>query len=335
MSYKITDIANLLGCEIKGKQDLVVKGLAPFFQAKEDELTFAADEKFLHKIGETKAEVIIVPDINLPEDLGKTYLVAKDDPRRLMPLLLNFFKKPRKKIEKPIEDSAIIGKNVEIGPHVYIGHDVRIGENTIIYPNVTICEGVKIGKDSIIYPNVTIREFCILGERNIIQSGAVIGSDGFGFVKVNGNNQKIEQIGRVIIEDDVEVGANTTIDRGAIGDTVIKQYSKFDNLVQIAHNVIIGENFLSASQTGIAGSTEIGPNVTMGGKTGVGGHIKIAGNNMFAGGSVITGTIKEENKVFGGNPIVHLNDELKIRASIKKLPDLIKKVKLLEKKLDK
>lgn len=335
MSYKITDVANLLNCEIMGDENLLVKGLSPFFQSKEDELTFAADEKFIHKISEIKARVIIVPDIKLPENSGKTFLVAKKNPRELMPLLLDFFKKPRKKMEKLIEDSAKIGSNVEIAPNAYIGHDVEIGSNTIIYPNVTICEGVKIGKDSIIYPNVTIREFCEIGERNIIQSGAVIGGDGFGFVKVNGNNIKIDQIGRVILEDDVEIGSNTTIDRGTIGDTRIKRYSKLDNLIQIGHNVILGENFLSASQTGIAGSTEIGDNVTIGGQSGIAGHIKIAKNNMFAARSAVTGNIKDENQVLAGFPIVNLREDMKIRASLKKLPEAIKKINKLEKSLEK
>lgn len=335
MGYKITDVANLLNCEIRGDESLLIKGLSPFFQSKEDELTFAVDEKFINKISEIKAKVIIVPDIKLPENLGKTFLITKKNPRELMPLLLEFFKKPRKKMEKLIEDSAKIGINVEIAPNVYIGHDVEIGSNTIIYPNVTVCEGSKIGKDSIIYPNVTIREFCELGERNIIQSGAVIGGDGFGFVKVNGNNMKIDQIGRVILEDDVEIGSNTTIDRGTIGDTIIKRYSKLDNLIQIGHNVILGKNFLSASQTGIAGSAEVGENVTIGGQSGIGGHIKIAKNNMFAGRSVVTGNIKNENQILAGFPIVDLKEDMKIRASLKKLPEVIKKLKKIERDLKK
>ena len=334
MSYKISEIASLLESEIKGDKNLVVRALSPFFQAKEDELTFAADEKFLHKLNETKAKVIVVPDIPLPENIGKTYIVTKMEPRKLMPKLLAHFKKQLKKIEKPIEDSAIIAPTAEIGPHVYIGHDVKIGENVKIYPNVTICEGVIIGDDSIIYPNVTVREFCEIGKRVVLQPGAVIGADGFGFVKVNGNNAKIEQIGRVILEDDVEVGANTTIDRGAIGDTVVKKFTKLDNLIQIGHNVIIGENFLMASQSGIAGSTEIGNNVTIGGQVGVGGHITIGDNVMIAAKSGITGNIKS-NQVLGGHPIVSLQENLKIQAGMKKLPELLKRVKKLEQDLEK
>lgn len=334
MEYKISDVANLLGCEIKGDKNLLVKGLAPFFQAEEDELTFASDEKFLHKLNETKAKVVIVPNIELPE-IGKTYLLANQDPRKLMPLLLNFFKRKTKKMEKSIEDSAKIGENVEIAPHTYVGHEVEIGDNTKIYPNVTICEGVKIGKDCIIYPNVTIREFCEIGDRVILQPGVVIGGDGYGFVKVNGNNIKIEQIGKVIIEDDVEIGANTTVDRGAIGNTVIKRYAKLDNLIQIAHNVVLGKNFLAASQVGIAGSTEVGDNVTFGGQVGVAGHIKIASGTTVAAKGGITGTIKEENQVLGGYPLLPLKDDMKVKASLKKLPELLKRIKTLEKELEK
>lgn len=327
--YNINEVASLLEGEIRGDKNLTIKGLSPFFQAKEDELTFASEEKFLHKLGETKAKVVIVPDVPLPE-IGKTYIVTSVEPRKLMPKLLAFFKKPVKKIEKPIEDSAIIDESAEIAPFVYIGHDVVIGKNVKIYPHVTICQGVTIGDDSIIYSNVTIREFCELGKRNIIQPGAVIGADGFGFVKVNGNNMKIDQIGRVVLEDDVEVGANTTIDRGAIGDTLVKKFTKLDNLIQIGHNVRVGENFLMASQSGIAGSAEIGNNVTIGGQVGVGGHIKVGNNVMVAGKSAIIGNVKD-NQILGGHPIMPLKENLKLQASMKKLPELLKRVKNLEK----
>ena len=179
-------------------------------------------------------------------------------------------------------DSSKIGKNVKLAPNVYVGHDVEIGDNVVIYPNVTICEGVKIGEGTIIYSNVSIREFCEIGKNCVFQPGCVIGSDGFGFIKINGNNTKIDQIGHVVIEDNVEIGANTTVDRGTIGNTVIKKYTKIDNLVQIAHNDIIGENCLLVSQVGIAGSVEVGNNTTLAGQTGVAGHLKIGNNVVIA-----------------------------------------------------
>lgn len=332
MKYSIKDLVNLLECEIKGDLSLeYVSGLAPFFQAQEENVTFASDEKFLKKLNETKAKVILVPDIPLP-NIGKMYLVVKENPRTLMPKLLNFFKRETKPFEKMIEDSSKIGKNVRLAPNVYIGHDTIIGDNVVIYPNVTIGEGATIGEGTIIYSNVTVREFCKIGKNCVIQPGAVIGSDGFGFVKVNGNNTKIDQIGSVIIEDNVEIGANTTVDRGAIGDTIIKKYTKIDNLVQIAHNDIIGENCLIISQVGIAGSVEVGNNTTLAGQVGVAGHLKIGNNVVIAAKSGVAGNVAD-NQILSGYPLMDHREDLKVKISMKKVPELIKKVRELEKKL--
>lgn len=329
MSYKIDDIVTLLNAEYRGEKIEEISGLSSFFHADEKSLTFAADEKFLKSISKTAAKVIIVPDIDLPLNIGKSYIVVRENPRIIMPKLLKFFKKTLKNFEKMIEDSAKIGNNCKIGPNVYIGHDVEIGDNVIIYPNVTIGEGSKIGDDTIIYSNVSVREFVRIGKCCTIQPGAVIGSDGFGFIKIDGNNQKIEQIGSVIIEDNVEIGANTTIDRGAIGDTIIKKYTKIDNLVQIAHNDVIGENCLIISQVGIAGSTTIGNNVTLAGQVGVGGHIMIGDNVTIAAKSGVSGNV-ESNQILSGYPLVEHKEDLKIKVSLKKLPELLKRVKKLE-----
>lgn len=332
MKYSINDLINLLGCEIKGDLSLeYVSGLAPFFQAQEENVTFASDEKFLKKLNETKAKVVLVPDIPLP-NIGKMYLVVKENPRTLMPKLLNFFKRETKPFEKMIEDSSNIGNNVRLAPNVYIGHDTVIGDNVVIYPNVTIGEGVEIGEGTVIYSNVTVREFCKIGKNCVIQPGAVIGSDGFGFVKVNGNNTKIDQIGGVVIEDNVEIGANTTIDRGAIGDTIIKKYTKIDNLVQIAHNDIIGENCLIVSQVGIAGSVEVGNNTTLAGQVGVAGHLKIGSNVVIAAKSGVAGNVAD-NQILSGYPLMDHREDLKVKISMKKVPELIKKVRDIEKKL--
>ena len=332
MTYKIDKLISLLECEVKGDAKVNITGLSPFFQAQEGDITFASDEKVLKKLNETKASVVIVPaGIELPEN-GKTYLLVTSNPRVLMPKLLNFLKRKTKRMEKMIEDSAVIGEETTVAMNSYIGHDVKLGKNVTIYPNVTICEGVEIGDNTTVYPNVTIREFCKIGKECVIQPGAVIGSDGFGFVKVNGNNTKIDQIGSVIIEDFVEIGANTTIDRGTIGDTVIKKYTKIDNLVQIAHNDIIGENCLIISQVGIAGSTEVGDNTTLGGQVGIGGHIKIGSNVMIGAKSGVTGNV-DDNQILAGHPLMNLKDDLKVKAVQKKLPELLKRVKELEKKI--
>ena len=306
MEYKVTDIITLLNAEYKGEVIENVSKLSPFFHSDEKSLTFAADEKFLKNLAQTRAKVI-------------------------MPKLLHFFSRTLKKIEKMREDSAKVGENVDIAPNVYIGHDVVIGNNVKIFPNVTIGEGVKIGDGTVIYSNVTIREFVEIGKNCVIQPGAVIGSDGFGFVKVNGNNTKIDQIGTVIVEDEVEIGANTTIDRGAIGDTIIKKYTKIDNLVQIAHNDIIGENCLIISQVGIAGSTIVGNNVTLAGQVGVAGHLEIGDNTMIGAQSGVPGNV-EANKILSGHPLVDHREDMKIRVAMKKLPELLKRVKALEEK---
>ena len=313
MEYRVTDIITLLNAEYKGEVIEKVSKLSPFFHSDEKSLTFAADEKFLKNLSQTKAKVIIVPDINLPLIEGKGYIVVKDSPRVIMPKLLHFFSRTLKKIEKMREDTA------------------KIGDNVKIFPNVTIGEGAIIGEGTVIYSNVSIREFVEIGKNCVIQPGAVIGSDGFGFVKVNGNNTKIDQIGTVIVEDEVEIGANTTIDRGAIGDTIIKKYTKIDNLVQIAHNDIIGENCLIVSQVGIAGSTTIGNNVTLAGQVGVAGHLEIGDNTVIGAQSGIAGNV-EANKILSGHPLVDHREDMKIRVAMKKLPELLKRVKALEEK---
>ena len=331
ISYKIADLVAILDCKVKGEiSSEEVSGLTPFFQSKEDTVTFAENEKFLKKLHETKARFIIVPDIPVPDDLGKTYLVVNGNPRELMPKILGFFKRKAKPFSKLIEDSAQFGENVNIAPNAYIGHDVVLGDNVTIYPNATIGEGVTIGDNTIIYSNAVVREFCKIGKNCVLNPGCIIGGDGFGFVKIGGNNTKIEQIGAVELEDFVEVGSNSTIDRGAIGNTIIKKYTKIDNLVQVAHNVIIGENSLIISQVGISGSTEIGNNVTLAGQSGVAGHVKIGNNVMIGGRGAVTGNVLD-NQVLTGFPLVPLKDDLKIRASLKKLPEALKKIKELEK----
>lgn len=328
--YHIDEISKIINGKIIGENSLEFSKLSPFFEANEGDLTFAADESMLKDIMKTKAKAVIVPNMeNFPE--GKTYIVLDQNPRNVLPILLNYFKPKTQKMEKQIEDSAKIGENVSIGLNSYIGHNVEIGENTIIYPNVTILEGVKIGKNSIIYPNAVIREFCELGENVILQPGAVIGADGFGFIKdKNGNNVKIEQIGNVIIENDVEIGANSCVDRGAIGSTMVKRGTKIDNLVHIAHNDIIGENCFIIALTGVSGSVEVGDNTVLAGQVGVAGHLKIGSNVVVAAKSGITNDIPDGSKMSGYPLRPHMED-LRIKMSMGKLPDLIKRVKTLEK----
>lgn len=328
--YSIKEISNLINGTIIGDDNLEFSKLSPFFEAAEEDITFAADESMTKNILGTKAKVVIVPKMDkLPKE--KTYIVLEQNPRNVLPLLLNHFKVKTKKIEKQIEDSAQISENVTIDLNSYIGHDVKIGENSVIYPNVTILEGTEIGKNCIIYPNAVVREFCILGDNVILQPGSVIGADGFGFIKdKNGNNMKIEQIGNVIIEDNVEIGANSCVDRGAIGSTRVKKGTKIDNLVHIAHNDIIGENCFIIALTGISGSVEVGDNTVLAGQVGVAGHLKIGSNVVVAAKSGITNDIPDNSKMSGYPLRPHMED-LRIKMSLGKVPELIKKVRELEK----
>ena len=312
--YNIKEIAGLIKGEIKGNDNLVFTRLSPFFHATKDEITFAADEKMLKNIDKCNAGAIIVPFVEgLPET--KNYIMVKENPRGIMPILLNYFKPKTKKIEKKIEESSQINETANIAiANTYIGHNVKIGKNVIIYPNVTICEGVEVGDSTIVYPNVTIREFSKIGKNCILQPGAVIGSDGFGFIKVNGHNVKIDQIGNVIIEDEVEIGANTCIDRGTIGDTIVKKGTKIDNLVHIAHNDIIGNN------------------TTLEGQVGVAGHLKIGSNVVIAAKSGVTNDVVDGKKM-SGFPLREHMEDLRVKMSMGKVPELLKIVKKLEKEL--
>ena len=312
--YNIKEIAKLIKGEIKGNDNLSFLRLSPFFHATEDEITFAADEKMLKNIDKCNAGAIIVPLMEgLPAD--RTYITVSSNPRELMPILLNYFKPKIQPFQKQREDSAVIDETATVSPiNTYIGHNV-IEDNCIIYSNVTVREFTKIGKGSIIQP------------------GAVIGSDGFGFVKVNGNNIKIEQIGNVIIEEEVEIGANTCVDRGTIGDTIIKKGTKIDNLVHIAHNDIIGENCFIVAQTGISGSVEVGDNTTLAGQVGVAGHLKIGNNVIIAARSGVTNDVPDGSKM-SGYPLREHMEDLRIKMSMGKVPELVKKFKKLEKELE-
>lgn len=331
--YNIKEVAQLISGKIVGNENLIFKRLAPFFYATEDELTFAADEKMLKSIDKCTAGAIIVPPLeNLPKD--RTYIVVEKNPRELMPILLNFFKPKVKPFEKPIEDSAIIDESASVSKiNTYIGHNVKIGKNVVIYPNVSIFEGTEIGDGTIVYSNVTIREFSKIGKKCIFQPGAVIGSDGFGYIKVKGDNVKIEQIGHVILEDEVEIGANTCVDRGAIGDTIIKRGTKIDNLVHIAHNDVIGSNCFIIAQVGISGSVEVGDNTTLAGQVGVAGHLKIGNNVVIAAKSGVTNDVPD-GKQMSGYPLRDHMDDLRVKMSMGKVPELVKRVKKLEKKLE-
>jgi len=328
-------VLEITGGELFGDENIKIKKIAPIDKAENGDITFLANKKYAHLLKDTKASAVIL-DKKI-EDL-KIAQIITDNPYLAYAKLLTFFtKKPftHKGIDKNafVDKTADIADNVTIFPGVYIGKNVKILENCVIYSGVFIGDNSKIGKNCIIYPNVSIYHDTVIGNNVIIHAGTVIGSDGFGFARDGEKYYKIPQIGNVVIEDDVEIGANCTIDRGAIESTVIRKGTKIDNLVQIAHNVEIGENCAIVAQVGISGSTKIGNNVVLAGQVGVAGHLKI-GNNVMVGAKSGIGRNLKDGEIVSGAPAIDHKKWLKWAVSYERLPELIKKVKDLEKKID-
>jgi UDP-3-O-[3-hydroxymyristoyl] glucosamine N-acyltransferase len=331
----ITELAAKLGAEVRGPGDAEIRGVAGIREAREGDVTYLSDQKHKNDLVSCRASAVIIPrDM---QDVGIPAIVVKN-PRYAFALALGIFY-GRPYVPGGISDRAVIGKDVVLGseptihPNAVIADRAKIGSRVTLYPGVYVGSGSIIGDDTLLYPNVSIREGVSLGCRVIIHSGTVIGSDGFGFVTDGGRHHKIPQVGGVIIEDDVEIGANCTIDRATLGNTVIKKGTKLDNMVHIAHNVIIGEHCLLAGQCGVAGSSTIGNYVVMGGKAAISDHVTIGDGVMIAGGSGITRNIPS-GQVIAGYPAIPIKDWLKAQAVLPKLPELKKLVSHLRDRID-
>ena len=310
MKFTSQQIAKLLKGKLEGDKNVELNTFSKIEDAKPNSLSFLANSKYESYIYNTKASVVLVnndfvPKKTLPHNLT---LIKVDNAYESLAVLLNYYNKiepPPEGIESPafVHESAKIGEHVYIGAFSYIAKDVIIGKHVQIHPNCHIGKSTVIGYNSILYPGVKIYDNCQVGNNCMIHSGAVIGSDGFGFAPNNYNQyKKISQIGNVIIKDHVEIGANSTIDRATIGSTIIKKGVKIDNLVQIAHNVEIGENTVIAAQTGIAGSTKIEKDVMIGGQVGINGHIRISKGTKIAAQTGITKSVLKENSTLQGTP---------------------------------
>lgn len=321
-------LAALTGGSIEGDPDVLLKGFATIEKAGKGDLSFIANPKYSHFIHSTKASAVLVSKDFNPDGEFSSTLIRVDDPyvalSRLMRLLEDSKPKP-KGIEQPvyISQDAFIGEGGYLGAFSYIGKNVRIGNNVLIYPQVYIGDNVSIGDNTILYAGVKIYSGCRVGERCIIHSGAVIGSDGFGFAPSNGKYEKIPQIGSVEIQDNVEIGANTTIDRATFGATVIGRGTKLDNLIMVAHNVTIGENNVMAAQSGIAGSTHIGNGNRVGGQCGFSGHISIGDNNEFGAQSGIPKNVGDNQRLMG-YPAVDVKQFARNLVYLKKLETLFR-----------
>ncbi len=341
-SYLLEELAEVVGGKVIGDGGIRIVGVAGIKEAQEGQITFLANPKYESYLSTTAASAVITQGNG---NFGGSVIKVTNPYLAFLKVVTLFSLGPMDRYPRGIHETAVIaesaaiGKEVSIGAYVVIGENVKISRGATILPLACINEDVKIGEDCLIYPHVTIRERCEIGARVIIHSGAVIGSDGFGYAKDGNRHHKIPQIGIVRIEDDVEVGANTTIDRATTGVTLIKRGSKIDNLVQIAHNVIVGENSVLAAQVGVSGSTELGKNVVLAGQAGLVGHIKIGEGAMVGAQGGVTKSIPSDTNV-SGYPAREHSFAKKIYAATTRLPDLLKdfrdlqnRVKALEKGL--
>jgi len=337
MDLKLTEVAQLVDGIIDGDASLIISGVAKIEDAQEGHISFLSNPKYYKFLETTRASAVFVS-----KDFPTTTMtvVRTENPYYAFLTILQKFHPPYNSLTVGIHSSSVIdpsvqlGSDVCIGPLVYIGKNSVIGDRVKIHPGVVIGDDVHVGDETILYPNVSIRERVIVGKRVIIHNGTVLGSDGFGFAREGQSYHKIPQVGIVVIEDDVEIGANCTIDRATLGETRIKRGAKLDNLIQIAHNVVIGENTVIAAQTGISGSTKLGNGVIVGGQVGFVGHIEVGDNTSIGAQSGVSKNLPPDSIYFGypAKPIMQAKRE---EASLRKLPDIIKKMAELEKEIEK
>jgi UDP-3-O-[3-hydroxymyristoyl] glucosamine N-acyltransferase len=334
MPIALKDIAKLVKGKIVGDSNLSISSLAKIDEAKTGELTFLYLPAYEKYFASTKASAILVkPEFNKSRN-DITYIEVEEPDKAFSSLIVRYFSPsfPLNGIDKTasIDKTAELGNNLAVGKNVVISAGCKIGSNVKIFHNTVLLENVEIGNDTIVFQNVSIREDCRLGNKVIIHPGAVIGSDGFGYKQDEKKvYHKIPQIGNVIIEDNVEIGANVTIDRAAIGSTVIKKGVKIDNLVQIAHNVIIDEDSVMSAQVGISGSTKIGKNCILAGQVGVVGHIEITDGTILTAQSGVSKSIKRPGYYFG-YPAKEIKTAKLIEAHTRNLPDYYKRITQLE-----
>lgn len=343
MEKSIQEIAAIIGGAVLGNEKTTISDIRPIEEAGVHDLTFIAGPKYSKMLKTTQAAAILAPPGTV--EPGKNLIIVDDPYSAFGKLLAVFYPVDHGPIgihaDAYIEEGAFVSPEATIMPRAFIGRGARIEKGAVIYPGVVIGRNASVGEDSILYANVSVYAGCIIGKRVILHSGVVIGADGFGFASPGVGNTKIPQVGIVQIDDDVELGANTTVDRATMGRTWIQRNVKVDNLVQIAHNVVVGENSAIAAQTGISGSTSIGKSVMIGGQVGIVGHISIGDHAVIAASSGIHKDIPE-GFMGGGAPPLPLKEWLRVEAVKIKLPEmrvqlvkLIKQVEQLEAKINK
>ncbi len=339
MVFTAGQIAGILEGEVDGNPEIAVHRLAKIEEGESGSLTFLANPKYTSHIYTTKASVTIVNKDFVPEQDLKTTMIKVDDAYKSFSKLLEYYNQVKNNkvgIESPVftADDAIYGENFYLGAFSYLGNNVNIGNNVKIYPNVYVGDNVKIDDNVIIFAGAKIYSETVIGKNCMIHSGAIIGADGFGFTpNKEGEFTRVPQTGNVVLEDNVDIGAGTTIDRATLGSTILHRGVKLDNQIQIAHNVEIGEHTVIAAQTGIAGSTKIGKRCMIGGQVGIVGHITIGDNVKIQAQSGIGRNIKD-NEVIQGSPALNYGDYNKSYVHFKNLPKIVNRIDKLEKKID-
>jgi UDP-3-O-[3-hydroxymyristoyl] glucosamine N-acyltransferase len=340
MEFTAETIAGFLKGEIEGNPDIIVDSVAKIEDGHSGALSFLANPKYEQYLYTTKSSVILVNKSFVPSARVDATLIKVENAYEAFASLLRLVDqaRPRKTgihATAIIEPTAKIGSDVYIGPYTYIGENCVIGDGCYVYPHVYIGDNTKLGEHCKINPGVKIYHDCIVGEGCIIHAGTVIGSDGFGYAPQSESEyMKIPQLGNVVIEDHVEIGANVTIDRATMGSTFIRRGVKLDNLIQIGHNVEVGENTVMAAQTGISGSTKVGKNCMLGGQVGIAGHIKIADGSKIGAQAGILGSVKEENTIILGSPAINYKQFFKSSVIFKNLPELKMKIDTMEREVE-
>ena len=338
MEFSALQIATVLNGTIEGNPEVKVNNFSKIEEGKPGTLTFLANPKYEHFIYHTEASIVLVNNDFTPTEPIKATLIKVANAYASLAILLNMVEQAKEKkagIDSTayISTSAIIKENCYIGNFAYIGDNVKVGHNCKIYPNTYIGDNVTLGDNCVVYPHVTIYEGCIIGNNCILHAGCVIGSDGFGFAPEGESYKKIPQLGNVILEDNVEIGANTTIDRAVMDSTIIRKGVKLDNLVQIAHNVEVGENTVMAAQVGIAGSTKVGRHCMFGGQVGLSGHIHIADNVILGAQCGVISDVKEQTTLLGA-PAINAKNFMRSSAIFNRLPDIYRQINQMQRELE-
>lgn len=340
MEFTAATIAGFLKGEVEGNPDIKVNTVAKIEEGHAGALSFLANPKYENYLYTTKSSVVLINKSFTPSAKVDPTLIKVENAYEAFASLLRLVDqaRPRKKGIHPtaiIEESAKIGSDVYIGPYAYIGENCVVNDGCSLYPHVYLGDNSRLGRNSTLNPGVKVYHDCVIGEGCIIHAGSVIGSDGFGFAPQSENEYlKIPQLGNVILEDNVEIGANVTIDRATMGSTIIHKGVKLDNLIQIGHNVEIGENTVMAAQAGISGSTKVGKNCMFGGQVGLAGHLKIADGTKIGAQAGILGDVKEENSAIIGSPAFEIKQFLKSSVIFKKLPEMKARLDTLEKEIE-